>query len=71
MRKEKKKLGLEREEFSLPLPPQKVKDRPAGAISTCFLYSERLAWMLFTPMSGEKRGEKKKIIHEYFMQFLC
>lgn len=57
---EKRKLGLEGESFFYPSLPQKVKDGPAGAISTCFLSSEHLAWMLFTPVSGEGTAEKKE-----------
>lgn len=57
MRKEE--VGIGGGELFLSLP-QKVKDRPAGAISRCFLYSEHLAWMLFTPVSGEGRAEKKE-----------
>lgn len=36
--------------------PQKVKDRPAGAISACFLYSEHLACIYFLASSLSRYG---------------
>lgn len=58
---EKRKLELEGKSFVYPSIPQKVKDRPAGAISTCFLCSELLSWMLSLLRLEKEEARKRKI----------
>lgn len=57
---EKRKLELEGKSFVYPSIPQKVKDRPAGAISTCFLCSGLLSLMLSLLRLEKEEAIKRK-----------